>query len=153
MRKFLVPPAMRAGYKYHNTNPIENTKGMAKDTAGFMKKNFNLNEPIFMKDPEGRNINNLFTGYGYGGKGRAIATVGLLGGGSIVAANPRDFQGLMNGDYIDAQSQELDVESMQSTRGDSMGYQAQVGASAANMLNASGDLVFAMHKTRHGGQF
>lgn len=156
VRKFLLPEVMRvdsAGYKYAHTNPIKNTKDITKGTGEFFKKNYNLKEPIFMKDPEGRNINNLFTGYGYGGKGRAIATVGLLGGGTIVASNPRDYQNFYNGGFTDEQSEQLDVESLQSTRADGQGYQAQLGLGASNTLTTSGDLVFAMHKTRHSGQF
>lgn len=151
MKKFLIPPVMRTGHvPYKNTNPIQNTKDMVKGTGDFFKKNYNLKEPIFKKDPEGRNINNLYTGYGYGGKGKAIATVSLLGGGTLVAANPRGYQGFYNGDFVDQQSEELDVESLQSTRADGQGYQAQIGSS--DMLRTSGDLVFAMHKTRHSGQ-
>jgi hypothetical protein len=145
---------MRAGHvKYEHTNPITNTKEIAKDTGEFFKKNYNLKEPIFKKDPEGRNINNLWTGYGYGGKGRAIATVGLLGGGTVIAANMRDTQNFANGHFADEQSEQLDVESLQATRADGLGYQAQLGAGASNSLTTSGDLVFAMHKTRHSGQF
>lgn len=156
IRKFLMPDVMRvdsAGYKYNHTNPIQNTKDIAKGTKEFFKKNYNLKEPIFKKDPQGANINNLFTGYGYGGKGRAVATVGLLGGGAIVAANPRDVQGFYNGGFAEDQSEQLDVESLQSTRADGQGYQAQLGAGASSALTTSGDLVFAMHKTRHSGQF
>jgi lipoprotein-anchoring transpeptidase ErfK/SrfK len=153
LRKFLIPPVMRTGHvKYKHTNPIENTKEMAKGTGEFFKKNYNLKEPIFKKDPAGRNINNLYTGYGYGGKGRAIATVSLLGGGTLVASNPKGYQGLYNGDFVDEQSAELDVESLQSTRGDAQGYQTPLGESASEMMRSSGDLVFAMHKTRHSGQ-
>ncbi len=151
LKKFLVPPAMRVGHEYTRTNPIKNAKEMGKGTVKFMKKNYNLKEPIFMKDPQGRNMNNLWTGYGYGGKGRALATASLIGGGTLIVSNPKGFQSYMNGDFVDEQSAELDVESLPSTRSDGLAYEAQIGNSTD--LSASGDLVFAMHKTRHSGQF
>ncbi|ARC67218.1 hypothetical protein B14_200005 (plasmid) [Bacillus licheniformis] len=151
LKKFLVPPAMRVGHEYTRTNPIKNAKEIGKGAVGFMKKNYNLKEPIFMKDPQGRNMNNLWTGYGYGGKGRALATASLIGGGTIIASNPKAYQNFVNGDFVEEQSEALDVESLPSTRSDGLGYQAQVGNNSD--LSASGDLVFAMHKTRHTGQF
>ncbi len=143
MKRFLVPPVMRVGahpYKYSAKDAIPNMKAVGKDGVNFIKKNYNLKEPLFKKDPQGRNMNNLWTGYGYGGKGRALATIGLLGGGSIMAS--RDTNTPMESDM-------LDVESLPSTRGDYQGYEAQVGANSG--LTPSGDLVFAMHKTRHTG--
>jgi hypothetical protein len=148
----LKDSVFRAGHKYMHTNPIKNTKEMGKEFGGHMKKNYDLSEPLFKKDPEGRNLNNLWTGKTYGGKGRALATVSLLGGGSIIAANPRNASGLF-GDAAEQQSEELDIESLQSTRSDGLGYQAQIGTKASEKLTTSGDLVFAMHKTRHSGQF
>ena len=148
MRRFLVPPALRKGanpYRYTASDMGENLAHVGKESVkgskDFLKKNFNPKEPVFMKDPEGRNMNNLWTGYGYGGKGRIMATASLLGGGAIYAT--RDVK-------TPAESEMLDVESLQSTRGDGIGYQAQIGNLAD--MSASGDLVFAMHRTRHSGQ-
>ncbi len=143
MKRFLIPPAMRVGahpYKYGAKDAITNIKDIGKDGANFMKKNYNLKEPLFKKDPQGPNMNNLWTGYGYGGKGRALATIGLLGGGTIMASKNIS---------VPAESEMQDVESLPSTRGDYQGYEAQLSENSG--LAPSGDLVFAMHKTRHSG--
>lgn len=146
MKRFLVPPVMRAGahpYKYGPKDAIPNISEAGKQATESVKKKYNMKEPLFKKDPVGRNMNNLWTGYGYGGKGRALATASLLGGAGIMAS--RDTT-------VPNQIEELsEVESLQSTRGDGLGYESQVGPDSG--LTASGDLVFAMHKTRHTGQF
>ena len=151
--RFLIPPAMRAGYKYQYTykDALPNIKKVGAEIGEHIKKNYNPKDPLFVKDPEGRHINNLWTGYKLGGKGNLMVAGSILGGGTIIASNPRHYQNLYNNMYqIPAMSEELDVESLPSTRADGLGYQAQVGAS--QMLAPSGDLVFAMHKTRHTGQ-
>lgn len=126
---------------------VEAGKDIGNGFAGYMKKNFNLKEPIFQKS-EHRDINNLWTGYEMGGKGRAIATVGLLGVGGAVAYNPKSYQNWSNNRANTRYaSEEQDIESLPSTRGDGMGYQAYGGPS----LQPSGDLVFALHRLRHGG--
>lgn len=153
--RFLIPPAMRVGHKYTHTNPIENTKKIVKGIGTHLKENYNPRDPLFTKDNvEGRNVNNLWTGYKLGGKGKIAVGASVLGGGAIMVADPRGVQSTF-GDpgMIEAQSDELDVESLQSTRSDGLGYQAQLSTSALQDLSASGDLVFAMHKTRHSGQF
>ncbi len=108
-------------------------------------------EPIFKKTGD-RNINNLWTGYEYGAKGKAIVGIGLLGGGSIlVPTAPARAAAAERRESVAWQSENQDIESMISTRGDMQGYKAHGGIDP--MLQSSGDLVFAMHKTRHGGQF
>lgn len=132
----------------------ETAGSIVKSVGGHFKKNYNPRDPVFVKDEmEGRSINNLYTGYKLGGKGNLAVAGSLLGGGTLIVSNPRGYQGFMStGDNVEAQSAELDVESLQSTRADSLGYKAQL-SSAQQQLSASGDLVFAMHKTRHSGQF
>jgi hypothetical protein len=153
-----VPPSMRVGYKtpeYTGRGIAGDAKDIASDVGGYFKKNYNPNDPIFKKDTDnGRNINNLYSGYKLGGKGNLLVGGSLLGGGTVIASNPKHLQNHYNvGGSVQAESQELDVESIQSTRGDGVGYQASIGAAAVQNLQTSGDLVFAMHKTRHSGQF
>lgn len=145
MKRFLIPPALRPGanpYQHSLKDMGPNIKKLGSDATNSFKKNFDLSEPIFKKDPQGRNLNNLWTGMGYGGKGRAMATVSLIAGGTVMAN--RDVKTPM-------ESEAMDVESLQSTRSDGFGYESQLGENSG--LSASGDLVFAMHKTRHSGQF
>jgi|GEM_PF-2791985 len=144
---------------YQKTDLKENAKELkthfreiGETVRNHVRDNYNPKDPFFMKDPQGRNINNLWTGYKLGGKGNLLAAGSILGGGTIIATNPRHYQSLYNqAYYIPAMSEELDVESLPSTRADGVGYQAAIGNNP--MLTTSGDLVFAMHKTRHTGQF
>lgn len=151
--RFLVPPVMRRGHKYTRTNAKENLKDTTSSFKNHMKENYNPRDPFFVKDTEeGRNINNLWSGYKLGGKGKLLVTGSLLGGGSIIASNPQNYQDSYNLKYgVEAQSEMQDVESLISTRGDGQGYVAQHADTPD--LSSSGDLVFAMHKTRHTGQF
>lgn len=155
--RFLVPPAMRSGFKPNKASFSEigeQAGNDAKKIGEHLKENYNPRDPLFMKDEKtGRNINNLFTGYKLGGKGKLLAAGSMLGGGAIYVANPHAVnRSVGNHMNTKAQSEELDVESLQSTRSDGQGYQASIGASATANLTTSGDLVFAMHKTRHSGQ-
>jgi hypothetical protein len=155
--RFLVPPAMRAGYKAPKASMEEIGEGFkesAEKVGGYFKENYNPHDPFFKKDmKEGRSINNLYTGYKLGGKANLMVAGSLLGGGTLVAANMR---GVSNHYAVNsntaAESEYNDIESMQSTRSDGLGYQASIGAGALANLSTSGDLVFAMHKTRHSGQ-
>jgi hypothetical protein len=157
--KFLLPPVMRKDHIHYtapearHTNVKENAKQIGKDIGSHIKKNYNPNDPLFTKDTvEGHSLNNLWSGYKLGGKGKLAVTGSLLAGGSIMVANPRGVQAAYNNrQNVQYESEAQDVESLQSTRADGLGYQAQVGTNPG--LNASGDLVFAMHKTRHSGQF
>lgn len=154
--RFLVPPAMRAGYK--GLNEDTTIKKSMKDVGGgvknFFKDNLDPRDPIFKLDEKaGKNINNLYTGYKLGGKGNLLVGGSMLGGGTLIVSNPKLAQDHYNrGNIVEAESQEQDIESMQSTRGDMAGYRAAIGAEALANLQTSGDLVFAMHKTRHSGQ-
>ena len=126
-----------------------------KDDAAFLgqrlKENYNPKDTFFRKSKEGHSINNLYSGYELGGKGNLLMAGGLLGGGTILASDPTGYKhGYLANQSVDYQSGEQDVESLQSTRADGLTYTAQVGTS--NMVTPSGDLVFAMHKTRHHGQ-
>jgi hypothetical protein len=154
--KFLIPPKMRTGFR-HPTKESRHTLPEIGDEVGekvgnFFKSNYNPKDNVFVKDKvEGRSVNNLWTGYKLGGKANIAVTASLLGGGTLIASNPRNLQNSYDSKYIaNSDSEAQDVESLQSTRSDGQGYQAQIG-SAAN-LSTSGDLVFAMHKTRHSGQ-
>lgn len=140
---------------YPKADPVGAIQGLGKNINEHVRKNYDPRDPFFVKDTEqGHNINNLWTGYKLGGKGNLLMTGSLLGGGTIIAANPREYQSHYNNfNQARAESQELDVESLQSTRADQVGYQAQIGSKSSPMLTTSGDLVFAMHKTRHSGQF
>lgn len=156
--RFLVPPAMRTGFRAERASFSQMGEQVTKDRdnlKGWFKENYDPRQPIFKKDTEeGRNINNLYTGYKLGGKGNLLVTGSLLGGGAIYATNPNAVnRTVMNGQNAKFQSEEQDIESMQSTRADGQGYKASIGAAALESLSASGDLVFAMHKTRHSGQF
>lgn len=143
-------PAMPHQYP----NMGENLKDIGQSVSSHLKKNYNPKDPLFRKSEEGRTVNNLWSGYELGGKGKIAVTASVLGGGAIIASNPRNYQNFYNnGTYAQAESEMLDVESLQSTRADGLGYQAQIGAGASQALTTSGDLVFAMHKTRHSGQF
>ncbi|MED1301890.1 hypothetical protein P4388_31455 [Bacillus thuringiensis] len=141
-------------YKYPKLD-IKGIGSSAKKTGEGLvnstKKNFNLKEPFFEK-AEHRDVNNLWTGYQLGGKGRAASTLGLLGVGAVMVSNPRAVQRQYNETFVlPEQAKEQDVESLISTRGDSQGYQAYGGITGNPNLQASGDLVFALHKLRHGG--
>lgn len=126
-------------------------KKVGESVVDSTKKNFNLKEPVFEK-AEYRDVNNLWTGYQLGGKGRAAATVGLLGVGAVMVSNPRAVQSQYNQEFVlPEQAREQDVESLASTRGDGQGYQAYGGMTGNPNYQASGDLVFALHKLRHGG--
>jgi hypothetical protein len=156
--RFMVPPAMRVGFKSAGKKSFaEIGQGMKEDlgkTGEFMKENFNPKDPFFKKDTrEGRSINNLWTGYKLGGPANLMVAGSVLGGGAIIASNPRNIQNAYDvNNSTKAESEMNDIESLQSTRGDGQGYQASIGAKALANLSTSGDLVFAMHKTRHSGQ-
>lgn len=147
--KWLVPGALRADIPHK-------PKGTWRDTGRkfgeYMKKSYNPKDPIFVKDEvHGRSINNLWTGYKLGGKGNLMVAGSVLGGGTLVASNPQAYQDMFNRhETVAYQSEELDVESLPSTRGDHTGY--QIPLSDMSNMQASGDLVFALHKTRHFGQ-
>lgn len=150
--RFLVPPMMRAGYKAPAKTSMSE---IGQKAGGFFKENYDPRDSFFKKDTvEGRNINNLYTGYKLGGKGNLLVTGSILGGGTLVATNARgvsDNYAIKNA--VSSESENGDIESLQSTRADGQGYQASIGANALANLSTSGDLVFAMHKTRHSGQF
>lgn len=152
--RFLVPPAMRVGHvPSAKTNLKDNMRDIKDDISNHVRTNYNPKDNFFIKDEaEGRNINNLWSGYKLGGKAKIATTASLLGGGSIVVGDPNGHQNRYNRRTgVKAESEENDIESLQSTRADGVGYQAQVGDMSG--LTTSGDLVFAMHKTRHSGQF
>lgn len=129
----------------HATNP-------RPEGPSFMKRHLDPHEGIFRESAEGRNINNLWSGYELGGTGNLLVGGSILGGGSLIAANPRGYQNFYNRSNILAESEAMDIESMPGTRGDLQGYQSTLGVPASNYLQSSGDLVFALHKTRHSGQ-
>lgn len=137
-----------------NLKNVGQSMGEAKkDTVQKTKTYFDPKGPVFEK-ADSRDINNLYTGYKLGGKGRIGASVGMLGTGSVmVGFGPELRNKKMNQAIVDQQSQEQDIQSLPSTRGDMRGYMAQGGMGSTPDLTTSGDLVFAMHKTRHSGQF
>lgn len=138
---------------YEHTNAAENAREIGRSVRNHLREHYNPRDPVFKRDPEGRTINNLWTGYTLGGKGRLAVAGGLLGGGTIVVSNPRAYQNWYNQQVgIPRESDMLNVESLPSTRGDALGYQVPLGPKASEYLHASGDLVFALHKTAHTGQ-
>lgn len=146
MRKFLRPGIGHKNFVYRTPDAVENATYLGGKLKDHMKNNYNPKDPLFRKSDEGRNVNNLWSGYELGGKGKIAVTGSLLLGGSIVASNPR----VLEKDFVKEKSESLDIESLQSTRGDMQGYSPILSDTSA--LSTSGDLVFAMHKTRHSGQ-
>lgn len=151
-RKAFQRSVLNRANPYEYTDAMKNVKEIGGQIGNHLKTNYNPKDPWFKKDEEGRNLNNLWSGYKLGGKGKILTTGSLLAGGTIIAGNPRSYQNAYNESAnTQVMSEEQDVESLQSTRADGLGYQAQIGNS--QLISASGDLVFAMHKTRHTGQF
>jgi len=107
-------------------------KGVAKE--------LDPREP-FIKHTGERNINNLWTGYEFGGKAKLMAPFALIGYAQYNAMNTPLYA-------LGEQAKAQDVESLPGTRGDMQGYQA---FPQYPDLGTSGDLVFALHKLRHGG--
>lgn len=96
---------------------------------------------------DGRSINNLWTGKTLGSAGKKTAAAGLVGGiGMYSLIGPEQ----MINREIQAQAKEDDVQSLQSTQADGTGYTAYPKFNMQD-YSASGDLVFALHKLRHGG--
>jgi hypothetical protein len=111
-----------------------------------LKKEMDWNDTWFRYTGR-RSIDNLWTGYEAGGKTKAVAggaaAIGLLSyGGYQIYQTPLNILGEM--------AKEQDVESLPGTRGDMQGYTAYSG-NVGPGIEVSGDLVFALHKLRHGG--
>jgi hypothetical protein len=99
-----------------------------------------------------RNFDNLYTGYEFGGKAKITAAVAGLGFAGYQYLNSNGFNGELN--RMTAESE--DVNAMPGTLGDAQGYQAYPYLSKNQLAEQGyapkGDLVFALHKLRHGGQ-
>jgi hypothetical protein len=107
-----------------------------------LKRELNLKEPFFKYTGQ-RGIDNLWTGYEAGGPTKAVIALGTVSYGGYQAWNlPYQAMG--------AQAELQDVESLPGTRGDQTGYLAY-GGQVGPGLQVTGDLVFALHKLRHGG--
>lgn len=114
-------------------------KGIAKET--------DLRGPWIQKSKDGRTLNNYFTGYEFGSRAKGVGSIAALGYGGYVVATETDRTAKA---VADSQSENEDIESLPGTRGDMVGYQGYTGL-PSNNLQTSGDLVFALHKIRHGG--
>ena len=113
-----------------------------KRFLGGFAKEIDPREPLFKKTGR-RGINNLWSGYEFGGRAKFLASAGLLGsGGYYIETQPRKSM-------VQAQQQYQDIQSLPGTQGDMQGYEAYPAISVPG-LEATGDLVFALHKTRHG---
>jgi hypothetical protein len=97
----------------------------------------------FIKWSGRRTIDNLWTGYEFGGQAKILGTAAILGYGSY-----RIYQAPL--DALEQEAIAQDIQSLPGTRGDMTGYMAY-GGSVGGGLETSGDLVFALHKLRHGG--
>lgn len=146
-KRFLLPPGARKGFN----KAFEKGKKAFHKAGEYVKENYNPKDPFFVKDPvRGRHINNLYTGYKLGGKGNLLVAGSILGGGTVMAANPTAIQNsIARKEIVDSQAEMLDVESLPGTRADHLGYQ---NPNPPSHMYASGDLVFALHKTSHTGQ-
>ena len=96
---------------------------------------------------DGRSINNLWTGKTLGSTGKKVAAAGLVGGiGVYSIMGP----GRAVNREIQAAAKEDDIQSLESTQADGSGYTAYPGFNIHDYA-PDGDLVFALHKLRHGG--
>lgn len=121
-----------------------------KYAAGQAKKAYkSKDEPLFNNTGK-RSINNLFSGYELGGKGKLLVAGGIAAYGGVSVFDSAGIQKSYELKQLtEQQSEEQDVESLLSTRADGVGYTGNVGS--MGNLEANGDLVFALNKIRHGG--
>lgn len=131
-------------------------KGMRKYLVGEGKNILNSESEVingkgkfFGDSVEGRSVNNLWTGKGLGSKGKKAAFTaigGYFGYEAMVGA------GTETKATVQAQFEEGDIQSLPGTQGDGLGYTAYPSANLDMQgLAPSGDLVFALHRLRHGG--
>lgn len=93
-----------------------------------------------------RSINNLYTGVGLSKKGKATALLGMGAYGGYQAINARAEARTQTAlDNMDPRG----VMALPSTQSDGVAYTGNPGGNPE--LSASGDLVFALHRLRHGG--
>lgn len=104
---------------------------------------------FFGDDVEGRTINNLWTGKGLGSKGKKAAFTAI---GGYFGYQAMAGAGSESNAIAKAQFEEGDIQSLPGTQGDGLGYTAYPSANLDMQgLAPSGDLVFALHRLRHGG--
>jgi hypothetical protein len=93
-----------------------------------------------------RSINNLWTGLNLSSRGKKYAIRGIAGyAGYKIVQGSNEYQENLALANVD----ERGIMSLPSTQADGLGYQGNPGGRTD--LGASGDLVFALHKLRHGG--
>lgn len=95
-----------------------------------------------------RSIDNLWTGLHRNahGKWATAGVAGLATGTMVLTAAPRAAEQRTN-QAVQLQSQEGNVESLISTRGDEIGY--NVNLQRLSDLQSQGDLVFALNRLRN----
>lgn len=122
---------------------LQNIVGNGADSQSYIKGTGHF----IAEAADGRSINNLWTGKALGGAGRKVTAVGLAGGIGVYSligpgqVKEKEFREI---------AKEDDIQSLQSTQADGSGYTAFPSFSMHDYA-PSGDLVFALHKLRHGG--
>jgi hypothetical protein len=106
---------------------------------------------LFEKDTvRGRALDNLYTGYKLGktGKPTMWGIAGIMGLSGMYSATQENR---MNNTLAAAPTE--DIMALPSTTHDYTRYQAQLPTNTDydNSFGSTGDLVFALHKIRHGG--
>jgi hypothetical protein len=118
--------------------------GAVRFAGKFAKK---IGGGLTEKSVNGRALSNIYTGRDLNGKGKALAGLGIAGyAGYQLASAQMDYEE----EKIAAQGDDPDlVQSLPGTRADGISYNAS--PYSGPKLEATGDLVFALHKIRHGG--
>jgi len=110
----------------------------------YLKKAF---QPAsFVEKNTPRSINNFYTGYGLSKKGKIAggSIMGGIGGYSVVTTLNE------NNNAIELQNTDNDsIRALAATTSDMVAYQGK--ATSNYTFDPTGDLVFALHKLRHGG--
>lgn len=106
---------------------------------------------IFFRGDNAKDINNLYTGYGLSATGKTVTGAGLaIYAGSQIGDLEDEVKERARKNYIQQQSDELDIESPLASRADGQGYSIDTSQLLEN-VQSQGDLVFALNKTRQGG--
>lgn len=105
-----------------------------------------LKPSSFVQKNNVRSINNLYSGYELSKKGKAAAVgvMGIYGAYEIHSTLDQQWN-----EQVAANTETEDIRAMPSTISDYRGYLAKTPADQS--FEAKGDLVFALHKLRHGG--
>ncbi len=114
----------------------------AKKAARFLGKQI---PSMFEKNVE-RSINNLYTGRGLSKKGKTVA---LLGMGTYAGYEMVSGYSEASNMNAEANMDTRGIMSLPGSQADGTGYITDNGGNAD--LGARGDIVFALHRLRHGG--